>query len=53
MCPRSSIIQTELSSLGFLNIEYRVKHLYLQLNHAHKSSIKYFPRNCKGNLAKN
>jgi hypothetical protein len=34
MEPRTSIKRTELSNLGFLNVENRVKHLCL--NHVHK-----------------
>jgi len=53
MDPRTSIKQTELSSLGFLNVENRVKQL--RLNHDHKifnNACPSYLKNKKNNFAK-
>jgi hypothetical protein len=48
MGPRTSIKQTELSSLGFLNVKNRVKQL--RLNHDHKIFNNACPSYLKNNV---
>jgi hypothetical protein len=48
MRPRTSIKQTELSSLGFLNVKNRVKQL--RLNHDHKIFNNACPSYLKNNV---
>jgi hypothetical protein len=50
MGPRLSIKQTELSSLGFLNVENRMKQLHL--DHAHKIFNNANPSYLKNNFIK-
>ena len=50
MGPRSSIRKSELSSIGFLNVEDRVKQL--RLNHAHKIYYNKCPSYMEENFRK-